>query len=195
MPVWIPILGLVLFGVLGWKGMAFFRLASPGRNQPAVPIAGPGSQVASEEPDTEPLATVSNDLGRPRSAALIDLETIDTDKRPEGCNAVLLVAGRMSPDRPFKRFCFVNADKINVVIGRSGADINIENAAISRRHVRIESDGENLTIADLGSRNGTSVSDIPCLPGEIFYIEPEDEIFLGDVQLSVYVNRQEAEWA
>ena len=61
--------------------------------------------------------------------------------------------------------------------------------------MRLESDQDFLTLSDLGSRNGTYIGDIPCLPGEIMYLEETDEIYLGDVKLTVRVVKQEAEWA
>ncbi|MBT8070154.1 MAG: FHA domain-containing protein, partial [Gammaproteobacteria bacterium] len=196
-PVWLLLVGLVMLGALAWKAVALFRMTRPGNAAAAAAVGITGSHTRAdiEEPDTEPLENADNTLGRPRSAPEFDLEGIDTGQRPEGCDAVLVVAGRMGPETRFKRFCFVNSANIDIVIGRTGADINIDSPAISRVHVRIESAGEQLTITDLGSRNGTSVRDIPCLPGEVFFFGPEDEIFLGDIQLEVYLNRQEAEWA
>lgn len=193
-PVWILLLGLVMFGLLAWKAAAFFRLTRTG-NAPAAQLTGPGPEAAHEEPDTEPLANIVGDPGGPRSAPEFELDTIDAGERPEGCDAVLVIAGQLGTDTQFKRFCFVNSDNIRVVIGRTGADLNIESPAISRHHARIETDGQQLTITDLGSRNGTFVRDIPCLPGEVFYIEPEDEVFLGDIPIKIYLNMQEAEWA
>ena len=51
------------------------------------------------------------------------------------------------------------------------------------------------TISDLGSRNGTFIGDVPCLPGEVLYFETGDEIFLGNVKLTLRIVKQEAEWA
>ena len=41
-----------------------------------------------------------------------------------------------------------------------------------------------LTISDLGSSNGTSINGIPCLEGEIMFIEPADIIILGNARFS-----------
>ena len=41
-----------------------------------------------------------------------------------------------------------------------------------------------LTITDLGSSNGTSINGIPCLEGEIMFIEPGDIIILGNARFS-----------
>ena len=49
-----------------------------------------------------------------------------------------------------------------VLIGRqTGANLRIRNAAVSRRHALIEKDGDKFVIADLDSRNGTFVNDMP----------------------------------
>jgi len=49
-----------------------------------------------------------------------------------------------------------------VLIGRqAGATLKIGNASVSRRHAIIERDGDRFIIADLGSRNGTFVNDVP----------------------------------
>src|ERR1041385_1699355 len=49
-----------------------------------------------------------------------------------------------------------------VLIGRqTGANLRIRNAAVSRRHAMIEKEGDRYVIADLDSRNGTFVNNIP----------------------------------
>ena len=85
--------------------------------------------------------------------------------------------------------------QISITIGRGDADISIEHATISRAHARVESDGKLMTLSDLGSRNGTFIDQVPCLPGEVLYFEADDKIFLGDVKLTIRVVKQEAEWA
>jgi pSer/pThr/pTyr-binding forkhead associated (FHA) protein len=106
-----------------------------------------------------------------------------------------VVEGWLDADTGFRRFCFVNTRDIDIVIGRGDADIAIEHAAISRAHARIESDGEIMTLSDLGSRNGTFIGEAACLPGEVLYFNPDDEIYLGDVKMTVRVVEQEAQWA
>jgi hypothetical protein len=195
-PIWLPLLALLAMGALIWKGIFFLRLRRNDPKQPPISSTNPGLQPASDEPDTEPLETVSggNEV-KPRSAPIQEIETLDLDARPEGCNGVLLIEGNLDPDTDFKRFCFVNTDKIDVVIGRGEADITIEHTAISRNHARIKSHGELMTLSDLGSKNGTFIGDIPCLQGEIMFVGPQDEVSLGDVRFKISVVRQEAEWA
>lgn len=195
-PIWLPLLALLALAALIWKGIFYLRQGNADRQQASVTPDNPGIQRASDEPDTEPLETGSDgDAVRPRSAPGLEIDTLDLDARPDGCNGVLLIEGNLDPETDFKRFCFVNTDKINVVIGRGEADITIEHPAISRNHARIESHGELMTLCDLGSKNGTFIGDIPCLHGETMFIGPEDEISLGDVQFKFSVVRQEAEWA
>jgi hypothetical protein len=195
-PWWIPLLGIIILGVVAWKMLFFFRLnkktvAQASNIKPAGKV-----QPASDEPAT--MALVMNEDGsvvKPRSAPVLDFEIPDSDMRPDGCNAVLVVEGLLDADTPFRRFCFVNSEQINIIIGRGDKDINIEHAAISRAHVRIESDGELMTLSDLGSKNGSFIGDIACLPGEVLYFEAADEIFLGEVKLSIRVVEQRPEWA
>ena len=47
--------------------------------------------------------------------------------------------------------------KSRTVIGRSGADLNIEDPEASRQHASVEIVGENAILRDLGSTNGTFI--------------------------------------
>lgn len=195
-PLWLPLLVLLALGALIWKVVFFLRSGKSDGRQPSNTTSGPGIQSASDEPDTEQLEPGSESSAvKPRSAPSLELTTLDLSARPDGCNGVFVIEGHLDSDTDFKRFCFVNTDKINIVIGRGEADITIEHTAISRNHARIESHGELMTVSDLGSKNGTFIGDIPCLQGEIMFIGAEDQISLGDVQFKSSVVKQEAEWA
>jgi len=190
------VLGILFLAVLIWKLVFFFRQQKNEPGQEKMPAGTDSILSASDEPVTAPLETISSEsIVKPRSAPELDLEIPGADDRPEGCDAVLVVEGQLDAETGFRQFCFVNSAQLNVVIGRGGADIAIEHAAISRRHVRIESDGASLTLSDLGSRNGTFVGNVPCLPGEVLFFEETDEIFLGDLKISLRLVRQKAEWA
>lgn len=69
-----------------------------------------------------------------------------------------------------------------LVVGRSEtADITVHNFTVSRRHARISSDAMNqVTITDLGSRNGTYVHDRPVL-SEVLH--PGQRVNVGAVTL------------
>ena len=46
-----------------------------------------------------------------------------TNSLPEACNGLLVIEGLLDAGTPFKRFCAVNTQQINIVIGRGEADI------------------------------------------------------------------------
>lgn len=195
-PIWLILAGIILLGALIWKAVYFFRSHAPAFAHKATGQTTRDVQPASDEPVTAPLETPANEsFVKPRSAPLMDLDIPELDKRPEGCDGVVLVEGMLDSETAFRRFCFVNTVQINVVIGRGDTDIAIEHAAISRAHVRLESDGESLTLSDLGSRNGTYIGDVPCLTGEVMYLEEDDEIYLGHVKCTIRVVKQEADRA
>ena len=195
-PVWLPLIGIIILAVLIWKAIFFFRLNKTPPDQQSTTRSSNSVQPASDEPVTAPLETGANvDVAKPRSAPILDLEIPEESERPDGCDGLLLVEGFLDVETGFKQFCFVNTGQFNIIIGRGDADIAIEHAAISRAHLRVESDGEFVTISDLGSRNGTFIGDVPCLPGEVMYLDANDEIYLGDIKLTIRVVKQEAEWA
>ncbi|HEY6045813.1 MAG TPA: sigma 54-interacting transcriptional regulator [Pyrinomonadaceae bacterium] len=67
-----------------------------------------------------------------------------------------------------------------VLIGRqTGASLRIRNAAVSRRHALIEKDGDRFVIADLDSRNGTFVNDMPVKRCELHH---GDRVQIGESQ-------------
>jgi Nif-specific regulatory protein len=67
-----------------------------------------------------------------------------------------------------------------VLIGRqAGATLKIGSASVSRRHAIIERDGDRFVIADLGSRNGTFVNDVPVRRREL---QHGDRVRIGDSQ-------------
>ncbi len=195
-PLWLPLLGIVILAVFIWKGLFFYRL---GKIAPENASAGKrvsNVQPASDEPVTAPLASpAETNPVKPRSVPVFDNQFPQPGERPEGCDGLIVIEGLLDPETGFKRFCFVDTQQVNIIIGRGDADIAIEHAAISRAHARVEYDGEMLSLSDLGSSNGSFIGDVPCLPGEVLYFREEDEIFLGDVKLTVRVVRQEAEWA
>ena len=195
-PLWLILAAILILAALAWKAAHFFRPHTTVAGLEAARAKTREVQPASDEPVTAPLEITDGDSSmKPRSAPLMDLDMPGLDERPEGCDGVLLVEGMLDSETPFMRFCFVNTDQIDIVIGRGDTDIAIEHAAISRAHVRLESDKGSLTISDLGSRNGTYIGDVPCLPREVMYLEEDDEIYLGDVKCTVRVVKQEAEWA
>ena len=192
-PFWLPLLSVIILAVLIWKGIFFFRLRN---SAPADAPAHTGltNPSASEEPDTAQLQTGTDPSSpKPRSAPLDATEVPDMNALPSGCNGIVIIEGQLDADTRFKRLCAVNTGQIDLVIGRGEADISIEHPAISRAHARLQCDTQSMTLSDMGSSNGTFIRGIPCLPGEIMFIEAEDKIFLGDVGFRISVLSKEVE--
>jgi len=76
-----------------------------------------------------------------------------------------------------------------VLIGRqNGANLRIRNAAVSRRHAMIEKEGDRYVIADLDSRNGTFVNNIPVKRCELRH---GDRVQIGESEFFFLVEESE----
>jgi hypothetical protein len=102
-------------------------------------------------------------------------------------DSLLLIQGVLADGTAFEDSCPVSENAINVTIGRSDADLVIESRAVSRQHARLNGNQAELTISDLGSSNGTSINGVPCLEGEIMFIEPGDTLILGDARCTIEI--------
>ncbi len=192
MPIWLWAIMAVLLLALLAKAVFYLRV---GNNNPPPSGQEPAAQhhpVASDEPATAPLDSGPGVAQLASQAEPADADVVpDVNALPDGFNGVVVIEGLLGNESRFKRHCIVNTQHIDVVIGRGDADISIDAAAISRHHVRIKNIGEAITISDLDSSNGTFIRGIPCLPGEIMYIDANDEILLGDVRFKISVLSQE----
>jgi predicted component of type VI protein secretion system len=81
------------------------------------------------------------------------------------------------------------------LIGRdSTCRICIFDTLISRKHARIQCDGEQATIEDLGSRNGTHLNGVPIARPHV--VRDGDRIGIGSYELVVsLMDERDAEWA
>jgi pSer/pThr/pTyr-binding forkhead associated (FHA) protein len=68
--------------------------------------------------------------------------------------------------------------KDSIVLGRTGADLCLRGASVSRRHSELTVGREGLFLADLGSRNGTLLSGVPIATRAL--VTGEGEVGLGD---------------
>jgi predicted Zn finger-like uncharacterized protein len=75
-------------------------------------------------------------------------------------------------------------EKPRVVIGRHDADINVDDPEISRQHAALEISGEKVTLVDLGSTNGTFMSDEPV---KEIPIENQGEFSIGGSTLMLII--------
>ncbi|MGH9399065.1 MAG: FHA domain-containing protein [Thermoanaerobaculia bacterium] len=114
----------------------------PSALDPAAPDSKPGEDTILKEPPRKRLVPA-------------------TDKRPTAAQLKLPVNSKLSlavisgPDAG-KIF---QIDKPRVVIGREGADINLDDPEISRAHAAVEIAGDEVTVVDLGSTNGTFIGE------------------------------------
>jgi hypothetical protein len=102
-------------------------------------------------------------------------------------DSLLLIHGVLANGTEFEDSCAVSKNAINIVIGRGDADLVIDSLAVSRKQVSLNGTINELMVADLGSSNGTSVNGVPCLEGEIMFIEPGDTLILGDARCSLEI--------
>ncbi|MET0287374.1 MAG: FHA domain-containing protein [Polyangiales bacterium] len=81
------------------------------------------------------------------------------------------------------------------LVGRDGTTcrICIFDGLISRKHARIQCDGDQATIEDLGSRNGTRLNGVPIERPHV--LRDGDRIGIGSYELTVsFVDAREQEW-
>lgn len=76
-------------------------------------------------------------------------------------------------------------------LGRQEADVDLASPTVSRRHARLELHEGRITVTDLDSTNGTRVNGVPCLPGEVFFVQADDVVQLGEVQLHLQLTTGE----
>ena len=97
----------------------------------------------------------------------------------------LLLRGQYADGRPLLAAAPVSSRAIHLEIGRGNADLALDSPAVSRRHARLGGTAAALMLADLGSSNGSSINGVPCLEGEVMYVEPGDTVILGDVRFVI----------
>lgn len=119
-------------------------------------------------------------------------EDAGPDVTPIQLDSELLIRGVLADGTEFESSCPVSQHAINVTIGRGDCDLVIESKAVSRRHVNLNGTWRELTVSDLGSSNGTSVNGVPCLEGEILFIETGDTLVLGNAQCTLEIQPQSA---
>jgi hypothetical protein len=118
----------------------------------------------------------------------------DAVDSPPPLDSQLVLTGILKDGTEFEDSCEVSERAMNVTIGRGDCDLVIPSPAVSRRHVQLNGSWHELTVSDLGSSNGTSINGVPCLEGEIMYLEPGDALVLGDARCSLEIRaRNEGE--
>ena len=81
---------------------------------------------------------------------------------------------------------FALEPRADVVIGRDPrVDLFVDDASLSRRHARLRVDGDEVTLEDLGSKNGTRVAGRALVAGRASRVAPGAIAELGAVMLTV----------
>lgn len=120
-------------------------------------------------------------------------EDIHVESPAVDCSLVL--EGQLRDGTAIRVVCETSSKAINLAIGRGEVDLRIASSAVSRHHASLNGTAQALMISDLGSNNGTSVNGVPCLEGEILFVEPGDSIILGDARLTLdIVPASDSEW-
>jgi hypothetical protein len=181
-PVWLWVLIALLSAALIFKLGTLWRLVNRGPENVAqhAPRHAPAVEPATVE-------LLAGSAVRSRGIGNTDEPMPDINTLPEGFNAIVSVVGQFDNGQKFARYCIVDKGHIDIIIGRGDADISLQSTAVSRQHARLKGTANALTFSDLGSQNGTFIGAIPCLPGEIMFIEPNDEITLADARFRIGV--------
>jgi hypothetical protein len=127
-------------------------------------------------------------LPEPPSAVSVTPDPDEESGSPStALDSLLRIHGQLADGTEFEASCPVSERAVNVTIGRGDVDLRIDSRVVSRAHANLNGTRRELTVTDLGSSNGTSVNGVPCLEGEILYIEPGDVLILGDARCSVEI--------
>ena len=168
-----------------------------------IPVSAPPRNHAAEAAEEEASAIYLQSLQphhalRSKWGLGSGLETAEDNKEPElPANAVatpvaneLRLFGLLPDGSPWEQripFAFI-VSECGVILGRDAsiANVPLEEASISRAHIRLALNENGLTVSDMGSTNGTLVNDIPLSPYDNYRaIQSGDTLTLGNVCLQV----------
>lgn len=147
-----------------------FAIKNPEAAPAEVPVGAPGAAAPTQGPDSGPPDPGDMTLARHRRAYSYSGTPIDSPRVAdlEAAAAAPPVAEALAipHDRRFSLAITDGAnaatvfriEKARVTIGRSEADIALDDAEASREHAALEIRGSTVLIEDLGSTNGTFVN-------------------------------------
>jgi len=119
---------------------------------PRPPVAPPAPRPAAPGTDTAKRSTTSSEEERAGQTItgkdLHKMGILELPKDKRYSLAVIQGAGTGQIHQ---------INKTRTIIGRTGADLNLDDAEASRQHASVEILGENAVVRDLGSTNGTFI--------------------------------------
>ena len=86
------------------------------------------------------------------------------------------------PGRPARR---VTLQSGQLTVGREGTDVVVDDAGVSRRHLALTAGQGGLTVADLGSRNGTTVNGVIIEKDRAVTLQSGDIVRLAATDITV----------
>lgn len=110
---------------------------------------------------------------------------IEPSTRPTGGAGWLRIEGTHADGRPLRAVTPIHEGKFQAIIGRAGVQLAADGPGISRKHAVIVGEGGRFTLSDLGSRNGTFLNGVRCMPDEVFYLREGDKVLLGAAEVTV----------
>lgn len=120
----------------------------PSCGTPVKPPEGGGGDQASGAPPSHDTTTAAIDVGAFDQSAQLE----DIPEMPPGTGMLVVVRGPNAGSR------FL-LDRDKTTIGRHpDSHIFLDDVTVSRRHVEVEREGDQLKVNDLGSLNGTYVN-------------------------------------
>ena len=165
--LWPRLAAALIAALLLAAGLGAHRWRRHARSQPGPPTA---VEPGAAGPTAGPTGTAESDGDEPAGVT---------------AGHRLVLRGQYADGRSLRVSAAVSDRAVNLDLGRFSADLVIDSPAISRRHARLNGTADALTLCDLGSSNGTSINGVPCMEGEIMYLEAGDEVILGDVRFTV----------
>ncbi|WP_370325915.1 FhaA domain-containing protein [Euzebya sp.] len=137
--------------------------SSSRQGPPPMPASPPTAQPAPRPPAAEPAVSTAAPAGPAARPVLRAVDGAD--------------AGKVFP-----------VEHSQVVLGRlPECDITLTGAGVSRRHAKLQQEGDRWTITDLGSTNGVRVN---AQPVQVSEVKPGDRLEVGDVTFTFLLSGQ-----
>ena len=167
-----------------------------------IPVSTPPQAYAKEEAENEATAIYLQSLQphhalRSKWGLGSGLETAEENEPAIPASTVespvateLRLFGLLQDGAPWEQripFAFI-VEENGIILGRDSslANVVLEEASISRAHIRLALNEHGLTVSDMGSTNGTAVNNIPLSPYDNFRaIQSGDTLTLGGICLQV----------